>query len=105
YTQLYGLLDRPAGELFRSTITSGWTTAWDVRGEEVPLALAQGVADGVLRERVGFDFLDCLDVERPFFERLGYRRLRMIPHPSRGETHLMMLDVRDCTLLRVMEAG
>src|SRR5690606_10078471 len=45
YTQLYGLFDRPEGELFRSTVTSGWTTAWDVRGEHVPLALAQGVAD------------------------------------------------------------
>jgi hypothetical protein len=99
YAELYGVTDLPHGAHFRSTVTSGWVVAWEMRGLAVPTALAGGVYDLIRRERVSFDFLDCRDTERPFFERLGYQRLRTLQHPTRGETHLMMLDVRDAERL------
>lgn len=99
YGELYGVADLPHTTHFRSTVTSGWVVAWEMRGLDVPTALARGVYELLLRERVGFDFLDCRDTERPFFERLGYQRLRTLRHPLRGETHLMVLDVRDATRL------
>jgi hypothetical protein len=99
YAELYGVAELPHGVHFRSTVTSGWVVAWEMRGLDVPTALAQGVYELLRRERVSFDFLDCRDTERPFFERLGYQRLRTLQHPLRGETHLMMLDVRDAARL------
>lgn len=95
YSQLYGLGEMPAGLQGTSAVTSGWIVAWEMRNLAVPVALAQGVRDLLHRERVRFDFLDCRDVERPFFERCGYQWLRSVSHPTRGRTHLMMLDVRD----------
>lgn len=95
YSELYGLDELPQGRHFASTVTSGWTVAWEVRSLAVPAALARGVWELLCRERISFDFLDCRDTERAFFERCGYQRLRTITHPTRGETHLMMLDVRD----------
>jgi hypothetical protein len=99
YSELYGLADMPLGRYFASTVTSGWTVAWEMRSLAVPTALARGVWELLSRERVSFDFLDCRDAERPFFERCGYQRLRTIAHPTRGHTHLMMLDVRDASRL------
>lgn len=99
YSELYGIGDLPLGSHFTSSVTSGWTIAWEMRTLAVPTALARGVWELLCRQRVSFDFLDCLDVERPFFERCGYQRLRTIKHPTRGDTNLMMLDVRDASRL------
>jgi hypothetical protein len=94
YADLYGVHDLPQSQHFRCTVTSGWVVAWEMRGLDVHAALARGVHDLLRQERVGFDFLDCRDVERPFFEQMGYQRLRALRHPTRGETHLMMCDMR-----------
>lgn len=99
YAELYGVGDLPLGSHFSSTVTSGWTIAWEMRSLAVPAALARGVWELLRRQRVSFDFLDCRDAERPFFERCGYQRLRTIHHPTRGQTNLMMLDVRDASRL------
>jgi hypothetical protein len=94
YPQLYGFTERDTFSPGMS-VTSGWVTAWDLRGLEVPLALARGVYDVLRRERIVHDYLDCSTVERPFFERLGYHFLRLVRNPVRGETHLMRLAVPD----------
>lgn len=102
YAQMYQLRDLEPGERRITSVTSGWVTAWDMLGLEVPLALARGLFSVFQREKIAYDYLDCADGERRFFERLGYRPLRRVRNPVRGETQLMRLAVADLDYLHAI---
>ncbi len=102
YAQMYQLRDMEPIEKRMTSVTSGWVTAWDMLGLEVPLALARGLYSVFQREKIVYDYLDCADGERRFFERLGYRPLRRVRNPVRGETQLMRLAVADVDYLQAI---
>lgn len=96
YPTLYGFNRDPAHGQGVS-VTSGWVTTWEMRGREVPLALARGVYEVLRRERILYDYLDCSTTERAFFESLGYECRGVVQNPVRGDTHLMRLTVPGAT--------
>lgn len=102
YAAMYGLEDLEPAECTSTSVTSGWVVAWDMLGAEVPTALARAAFTVFKRENIACDYLDCADAERAFFERIGYRPVRRIRNPVRGETHLMRLAVPDESYLRAI---
>jgi hypothetical protein len=101
YPELYGLSELTSAAWMSSSITSGFALApsWTCDQAHDPLHPAMRLAwtlyDIALRERICHDFLDCASRQLPFFERLGYRRVRDLEHPVRGRTHLLRLDIYD----------
>ena len=100
YENLYGLASLSPAERRVTSMTTRLMIERGRRGSMLALHLAAALFERGIALNVETDYIDCNAHLLPFFEHLGYRRLRMIHHPDYGGVTLMRLDVGDVAHLR-----
>lgn len=100
YEDLYGLAALSQAERRATSMTTRLMIERTRRGSVLALQLATTLFARGVALNVEADYIDCNDHLIPFFEHLGYRRLRAIQHPDYGRVTLMRLDVGDIAHLR-----
>lgn len=100
YSRLYGLEGLPPSERRQVAITTRLMVDRSRRGTVLAVKLASALFERGLDRGVEEDYIDCNDHLVPFFQGLGYRRLRTFHHPEYGHVTLMRLDTGDIGHLR-----
>jgi GNAT superfamily N-acetyltransferase len=100
YAALYGLDRLSTAERRKTSITTRLMVERTKRGSAAGTRLAAALYAHGRARGVETDYIDCNAHLVPFFERLGYRPVRLIDHPDYGRVTLMRIDVGDDAHLR-----
>jgi hypothetical protein len=102
YEGLYGLGELSAAERHVTAITTRFIVARHCRRSRAAVQLGMAAFRIGRAAGIQVDYMDCNDWLLPFFERLGYRRLKVIEHPLYGQVNLMRLKVREARVLNTL---
>lgn len=104
YRQLYGILGLTPEELNVSSISTRLMLAPHLRKTKASLLLAAAALEHFAQNKVRFDYCDCNDPVRGFFEQIGYRAVHRSHHPEYGDVSVMRLDLEDTIYLETINS-